>query len=47
MKSIETGVNLAPICAKSAYDLAVEEGEEIDGSGISEKYWQKASKSIL
>lgn len=47
MKSIETGVNLAPICAKAAYDLAVEAGEEIDGSGLPEKYWQEASKSIL
>ncbi|ROR27339.1 putative phosphoesterase [Mobilisporobacter senegalensis] len=47
MKSIETGINYAPICAKAAYDLAVQAGETVGWFGIPEKYWQEAARTIL
>lgn len=47
MKSIETGTNYAPICAKAAYDLAIEAGEKITWYGIPEEYWQQASRTIF
>lgn len=47
MKSIETGTNYAPICAKAAYDLATSAGEKIEWHGIPEQYWQLAAKTIL
>lgn len=46
LRSIETGVNWGPICAKRAYDLAIENGEEILNMMVPEKYWQLAAKQI-
>lgn len=48
LKSMETGINYAPICAKLAYDLAVAGGETLGSSlGVPEKYWQEAATHIL
>ncbi len=44
LKSIETGINYGPLCAKMAYDLAVEAGEEIHDRIVPEKYWEIAAK---
>lgn len=44
LKSIETGINYGPLCAKMAYDLAVEHGEEIHDRIVPEKYWEMAAK---
>lgn len=44
LKSIETGTNYGPLCAKRAYDLAVENKEEITGMVVPERYWEIAAK---
>lgn len=47
LKSMETGVNIGPLCAKKAYDLAREAKEEIKNDTIPEQYWDMAAKLIL
>ncbi|MDO5294326.1 MAG: YfcE family phosphodiesterase [bacterium] len=44
LKSIETGINYGPLCAKRAYDLAIEHGEEVHDRIVPEKYWEIAAK---
>lgn len=44
LKSIETGINYGPLCAKRAYDLAVQHGEKIRDRIVPEKYWIMAAK---
>lgn len=44
LHSINTGINYGPLCAKRAYDLAVEAGEEIKGRIVKEKYWMQAAR---
>ncbi len=44
LKSIETGINYGPLCAKRAYDLAIEHGEEVHDRIVSEEYWKIAAK---
>lgn len=47
LKSMETGVNYAPLCAVAAYEMAVSAGVTITGRGVPEQYWQQAAQSIL
>lgn len=42
LKSIETGINFGPLCAKRAYDMAVLAGETITDRIVPECYWEKA-----
>lgn len=44
LKSMETGINYGPLCAKLAYDLAVEAHEVIEHRIVKEKYWIMAAK---
>lgn len=46
LKSIETGVNMGPKCAKLAYDLASQDNLEIVNGTIPEKYWGIAAKQL-
>lgn len=46
LQSMETGVNVGPLCAKKAFDLAkADEIEIVDGT-IPEKYWDRAAELI-
>ncbi len=44
LKSLETGINYGPLCAKRAYDLAIASDETISGRIVPEKYWITAAK---
>ena len=44
LKSIETGVNYGPLCAKRAYDLAIKDGLKITNRIVPEEYWVIAAK---
>ncbi|SES64360.1 metallophosphoesterase family protein [[Clostridium] polysaccharolyticum] len=46
LKSMETGVNVGPLCAKKAFDLASQDKIEIVNGTIPEKYWDRAAKII-
>lgn len=46
IKSIETGINYGPLCAKRAYDLAVESGEELKDMVVPERFWEMAAKEF-
>lgn len=46
LKSIETGVNIGPICAKTAYDLAAAENAAGKDRIVPEKYWHMAANKI-
>lgn len=46
LKSIETGINMGPLCAKRAYDLAVEDKKEIHGRVVEEAYWRQAAAEL-
>ncbi len=46
IKSIDCGINMGPICAKMAYDLAVEQGEIIVNRIVPEIYWERAAKIL-
>lgn len=46
MKSIETGVNYGPLCAKRAYDLAIEHQENIVDRIVPERYWEIAAREL-
>ena len=46
LKSISTGVNLGPICAKRSFDLAMEAKEPLENNIVPEKYWEKAAREI-
>lgn len=46
MKSIDTGTNHGPLCAKRAFDIATNEGITIPSTGIPEKYWEIAAKEM-
>lgn len=44
LKSLETGINMGPLCAKAAMDLA--ELECGEGAAVTESYWRRAAKSL-
>lgn len=46
LKSIETGVNYAPLCVKKSYELATDAGEELEWLCVPEKYWESAAKEL-
>lgn len=46
LKSMETGLNMGPKCAKRAFDLAEEDGVTIEYGTIPEKYWDQAAKEL-
>ncbi len=46
LKSISTGVNLGPLCAKRSFDLAMEAGEQLENKVVPEKYWEKAAREM-
>ena len=43
LKSVETGINYGPICAKNAYDLAIAKHEVIYDRIVPEIYWEQAA----
>lgn len=46
LKSLETGINMGPICAKRAFDLANRDNIEIVNGTIPEKYWGIAAEQL-
>ena len=46
LKSMETGINFGPLCAKAAYDMAVAEQTEIVKGIIPEHYWNLAARQL-
>ncbi len=46
LKSISTGVNLGPLCAKRSFDLAMEAKEQLENNVVPEKYWEKAAREM-
>ena len=46
LQSMKTGVNVGPLCAKKAFDLANEDQVEIVNGTIPEKYWDRAAELI-
>lgn len=46
LKSMETGVNIGPLCAKKAFDLASEDKAEIINGTIPEIYWDRAARIL-
>ncbi len=46
LKSISSGVNLGPLCAKRSFDLAMEAGEILENKVVPEKYWEKAAREM-
>lgn len=46
LKSIDSGINVGPICAKMAYDLALGQNETIENRIVPEKYWEQAAKIL-
>ena len=46
LKSMETGINFGPLCAKAAYDMAVAEQIEIVKGIIPEHYWNLAARQL-
>lgn len=46
LKSMETGINMGPLCAKRAFDLANSDKIEIVNGTIPEKYWGIAAKQL-
>lgn len=46
LKSIETGTNYGPLCAKRAYELALENKEDIQNMVVPERYWEMAAREL-
>lgn len=46
LKSIELGINMGPLCAKRAYDMAVEDGMSPSSNIVEETYWRRAAKEL-
>ncbi|BBF45485.1 serine/threonine protein phosphatase [Lachnospiraceae bacterium KM106-2] len=46
LKSIETGINYGPICAKRAYEIAVEEQVPIKMYHVPERFWIRAANEL-
>lgn len=46
LKSMETGINVGPLCAKKAFDLANADQIDIVNGTIPELYWDRAAKII-
>lgn len=46
LRSIEDGVNYAPVCVKKAYDIASKEMEDVDWNQIPPRYWNEAAKEL-
>jgi len=46
LKSMETGVNVGPLCAKAAYDMAVADQYHVEKGIIPEKYWNYAARQL-
>lgn len=46
LKSMEEGINLGPLCAKRAYDMAIEAHALSEDGNPPEEYWQYAAKEI-
>lgn len=46
LKSLETGVNMGPLCAKLAYDIAALENKAGPDRIVPEKYWKIAAKRL-
>lgn len=46
LKSMETGVNMGPLCAKTAYDMAVAAKDKMEYGTVPEKYWERAAKRL-
>ncbi|SFR92032.1 metallophosphoesterase family protein [Anaeromicropila populeti] len=46
LKSMETGINMGPLCAKAAYDMAVSDGINAKNNNIPELYWRRAAKEL-
>lgn len=46
LKSMETGVNMGPLCAKRAYDLALQSGTPIVHNSVPEEYWTIAAGQL-
>lgn len=43
LRSIETGINMGPLCAKRAYDLAIEDKKQVHSRIVDEEYWRQAA----
>lgn len=46
LQSIDSGINVGPICAKMAFDLATKENVRIENRIVPEKYWIKAARML-
>lgn len=46
LKSIESGINVGPICAKWAFDMAKSDGDPLLEHTIPEKYWEIAALKL-
>lgn len=46
IKSIDAGINLGPLCAKEAYDIAMKEGITLTGTSVPDKYWKIAARKL-
>lgn len=46
LKSMEMGENMGPLCAKRAYDLAMEEHTLKEDGTVPEAYWERAAKEL-
>lgn len=46
IRSIEEGINYAPLCVKRAYDIAKHDLEEVDWNHIPASYWNQAAKEL-
>ncbi|MDK2808520.1 MAG: hypothetical protein PWP24_1256 [Clostridiales bacterium] len=46
LKSMQTGKNMGPLCAKRAYDLALSEQKLLEDGSPPESYWQKAAREL-
>ena len=46
LKSMETGINMGPLCAKRAFDLANSDKIEIVNGTVPEKYWGIAANQL-
>lgn len=46
LKSVESGINYGPICAKAAYDMAIAHHETIHDYIVPEVYWEQAALDL-
>lgn len=46
LESIDSGVNVGPICAKKAYDLAIADCQIIKDRIVPEYYWEQAAREL-